>query len=85
MIIPTLSLQEDSGIECLQTIAMVMRDSDVSPFEVIHSGLIKGLLQNLTSQSGVLDRDLRLRQFNHVFLSCPVSMEPVSTILFLVL
>lgn len=50
-----------------------MEESDVSPFEIIHSGLIGNLLQYLTSQTGVPDRDLRIRRFLHVFLKCPVS------------
>ncbi|XP_070173831.1 E3 ubiquitin-protein ligase TRIP12-like isoform X3 [Littorina saxatilis] len=66
-----LSVEEDSGIECLTTVAMVMRDSDVSPFEVIHSGLIRALLVYLASQSGAVDREIRLRRFLHVFLHCP--------------
>lgn len=66
-------IQEDGGIECLEAIANIMEESDVSPFEVIHSGLIGTLLQYLTSQSGIPDRDLRIRRFLHVFLNCPVS------------
>ena len=67
-----LFLQEDRGLECLQTVATVMRDSDVSPFEVIHAGLIRALLLYLTAQTGAVDREVRLRRFLHVFLHCPV-------------
>ena len=56
----------------LKTIGIVVKESDVSPFEVIHSGLIQALLQFLTSQAMSTERDLRLRQFLHVFLNCPV-------------
>ncbi|KAL8586262.1 hypothetical protein ACOMHN_003777 [Nucella lapillus] len=66
-----LSVEEDSGVVSLETIARLMQESDVSPFEVIHSGLITSLLTFLTAQEGVLDRDTRLRQFLHVFLACP--------------
>ncbi|XP_076454353.1 E3 ubiquitin-protein ligase TRIP12-like isoform X2 [Babylonia areolata] len=66
-----LSVEEDRGVESLETIARLMQESDVSPFEVIHSGLIRSLLTFLTSQDGVLDRDVRIRQFLHAFLACP--------------
>uniref|UniRef100_A0A2C9JV53 E3 ubiquitin-protein ligase n=1 Tax=Biomphalaria glabrata TaxID=6526 RepID=A0A2C9JV53_BIOGL len=66
-----LSLQGDSGLDCLLEIATIMRESDVSPFEVIHSGLITQLLEYLTSTSGDLTRELRIRRFLHVFLNCP--------------
>ncbi|KAH9509428.1 Ubiquitin-protein ligase [Bulinus truncatus] len=66
-----LSLQGDSGLDCLLEIATIMRESDVSPFEVIHSGLITQLLEYLTSTSGDVTRELRIRRFLHVFLNCP--------------
>ncbi|CAL1542098.1 unnamed protein product [Lymnaea stagnalis] len=66
-----LSLQGDSGLDCLLEIATIMRESDVSPFEVIHSGLISQLLEYLTSTSGDVNRDIRIRRFLHVFLNCP--------------
>lgn len=47
-------------------------DSDISPFEVNHSGLIKALLSYLANVEGVLDRDERLRIFLNVFAGCPV-------------
>ena len=64
--------QGDSGIDCLLEIATIMKESDISPFEVIHSGLIKQLLEYLTCISGDVTRDVRIRRFLHVFLSCPV-------------
>ncbi|XP_059173399.1 E3 ubiquitin-protein ligase TRIP12-like [Physella acuta] len=66
-----LSLQGDSGLDCLLEIATIMRESDVSPFEVIHSGLISQLLEYLTSTSGDVNRDIRIRRFLHVFLNFP--------------
>ena len=68
-----LLLQEDSGIECLLEIATIVKESDIKPFEVIHSGLIKHLLEYLTITSGTVNRDVRIRRFLHVFLGCPVS------------
>lgn len=65
--------QCDSGIEGLKSIAVIMRDSDVSPFEIIHSGLIQKLLQYLTSSACAVPRDVRIRRFLHIFLNCPVS------------
>ncbi|RUS90169.1 hypothetical protein EGW08_002048, partial [Elysia chlorotica] len=66
-----LSVQGDGGLDCLQELATIMRESDISPFEVIHSGLISQLLEYLTSSVGDVDRDVRIRRFLHVFLNCP--------------
>ncbi|XP_041350022.1 E3 ubiquitin-protein ligase TRIP12-like isoform X2 [Gigantopelta aegis] len=66
-----LSLEEDHGIEVLKEISSIMHESDVSPFEIIHSGLVKKMLQYLTTTSGAVHRDLRIRRFLHVFLNCP--------------
>ena len=54
-----------------------MADSDVSPFEIIHSGIVGKLLAHLTvSDAGA--REQRIRHFLHVFLLCPVSMTTCS-------
>ncbi|XP_070537941.1 E3 ubiquitin-protein ligase TRIP12-like isoform X2 [Ptychodera flava] len=68
-----LALDEDHGIEALQEISTIMAESDVSPFELLHSGMIKKLLEYLTKQndSNVMSRDVRLKRFLHVFLNCP--------------
>lgn len=66
-----LSIQNDGGLDCLQELATIMRESDISPFEVIHSGLISQLLEYLTSTAGEVNRDVRVRRFLHVFLNCP--------------
>lgn len=66
-----LTIEEDNGIQALQEICDIMRSSDVSPFEVIHSGLVTKLLQYLTANSGIVIRDERIRRFLHVFLNCP--------------
>ncbi len=58
----------------LREICSIMKDSDVSPFEIIHSGLVNSLLQFLTV-SDARQRDHRLRRFLHVFLSCPVRLH----------
>lgn len=66
-----LSAEEDSGIDCLKAIAQIMKENDVSPFEIIHSGLVQKFLQYLTSTTGEVPRDVRIRRFLHVFLNCP--------------
>lgn len=47
-------------------------ESDISPFEVNHSGLIKALLNYLAEQDGPFDRDQRLRIFLKVFAALPL-------------
>lgn len=47
-------------------------ESDISPFEVNHSGLIKALLSYLASEQGSINRDQRLRIFLNVFAGCPL-------------
>ena len=70
---PYFALQ-NSDTESLRDIAEIMSDSDVSPFEIIHSGLVEKLLTYITVSDPQL-RDLRLRKFLHVFLGCPVSIS----------
>uniref|UniRef100_A0A3B5A3B0 E3 ubiquitin-protein ligase n=1 Tax=Stegastes partitus TaxID=144197 RepID=A0A3B5A3B0_9TELE len=75
-----LSLQVDGGMECLVEISSIVSESDVSSFEIQHSGLVKQLLVYLTSNTDrdLLSRDVRLKRFLHVFAGCPVpGMEPV--------
>ncbi|XP_077467263.1 E3 ubiquitin-protein ligase TRIP12 isoform X2 [Stigmatopora argus] len=76
-----LNLQVDGGLECLSEISSIVSESDVSSFEIQHSGLVKQLLLYLTSHTDrdLLNRDLRLKRFLHVFIGCPVpGAEPVS-------
>ncbi|KAJ8368138.1 hypothetical protein SKAU_G00081660 [Synaphobranchus kaupii] len=69
-----LHLQVDGGIECLVEICSIVSESDVSSFEIQHSGLVKQLLLYLTSNSDrdAISRDVRLKRFLHVFFGCPV-------------
>nr|XP_022913625.1 E3 ubiquitin-protein ligase TRIP12 isoform X2 [Onthophagus taurus] len=62
--------REDCGI-ALNELKEILIDSDISPFEVNHSGLIKALLNYLAATEGCVDRDQRLRIFMHVFAGCP--------------
>lgn len=67
-------VQVDGGLQCLLEISTIVSESDVSSFEIQHSGLVKQLLVYLTSNSDrdLLSRDVRLKRFLHVFASCPV-------------
>ncbi|KAI1882670.1 hypothetical protein AGOR_G00237280 [Albula goreensis] len=69
-----LHLQRDGGVECLAEIRGVVSDSDVSSFEIQHSGLVRQLLLYLTSDSDrdAVSRDVRLKRFLHVFFGCPL-------------
>lgn len=70
-----LTLQVDGGAECLVEIRSIVSESDVSSFEIQHSGFVKQLLLYLTSKSekDAVTRDIRLKRFLHVFFSSPVS------------
>lgn len=67
--------QVDGGMECLVEISSIVSESDVSSFEIQHSGLVKQLLVYLTSSTDrdLLSRDVRLKRFLRVFAGCPVS------------
>uniref|UniRef100_W5MNK9 E3 ubiquitin-protein ligase n=1 Tax=Lepisosteus oculatus TaxID=7918 RepID=W5MNK9_LEPOC len=69
-----LNLQVDGGIECLVEIRSIVSESDVSSFEIQHSGFVKQLLLYLTSNNDkdAVSRDVRLKRFLHVFFGCPV-------------
>lgn len=49
-----------------------MIESDISPFEVNHSGLIKAMLSYLASYEGSMEREQRLRNFLNIFANCPI-------------
>lgn len=69
----TACIQKLSTLQCREALIElrdILMDSDISPFEVNHSGLIKALLSYLASTDGVLDRDERLRIFLNVFAGC---------------
>ncbi|XP_008200479.2 E3 ubiquitin-protein ligase TRIP12 isoform X1 [Tribolium castaneum] len=58
--------------EALRELREILIDSDVSPFEVNYSGLIKSLLVYLADVEGPFDRDQRLRIMLNVFAGCPL-------------
>ena len=67
------SLMQGCDTEALQDIAAITRESDVSPFELIHSGLVGKFLTYLTTLNAE-ERQMKLRRFLHVFINCPVSL-----------
>jgi len=71
-------LKVDGGLESLVEISGIVSESDVSSFEIQHSGLVKQLLLYLTSSTehDAVGRDVRLKRFLNVFFGCPVRREP---------
>lgn len=66
---------KNEGLPALKELCDILKESDISPFEVNHSGLVEALLEFLT-QVNETSRDDRLRTFLHVFADCPVSFNP---------
>lgn len=66
--------QVDEGVECLVEISGIVSESDVSSFEIQHSGLVKQLLLYLSSsgERNIVSRDQRIKRFLHIFCGCPV-------------
>ncbi|XP_065365068.1 E3 ubiquitin-protein ligase TRIP12 isoform X3 [Calliphora vicina] len=62
-------------LEALLELKTILLESDISPFEVNHSGLIKAMLNFMTAEEGIVERDARLRTFMHVFAGLP--LEPM--------
>ncbi|ELK17134.1 Putative E3 ubiquitin-protein ligase TRIP12 [Pteropus alecto] len=78
-----LNLQVDGGAECLVEIRSIVSESDVSSFEIQHSGFVKQLLLYLTSKSekDAVNREIRLKRFLHVFFSSPLpGEEPIGRV-----
>ena len=67
--------QQPAGAEpALAEIGAVLRHSDISPFEVLQSGLVQQLTAFLTDGDGS-ERERRLRLFLHVLAGCPREPE----------
>ncbi|XP_040838793.1 E3 ubiquitin-protein ligase TRIP12 isoform X9 [Ochotona curzoniae] len=78
-----LNLQVDGGAECLVEIRSIVSESDVSSFEIQHSGFVKQLLLYLTSKNekDAVSREIRLKRFLHVFFSSPLpGEEPIGRV-----
>ncbi len=69
---------EELGTKPLEDLKSTVLETDVSSFEILHSGLIGALVKYLTSEdspdgmSPRKDRDSRLRRFSTVFLNVKV-------------
>ncbi|XP_050295827.1 E3 ubiquitin-protein ligase TRIP12 isoform X2 [Anthonomus grandis grandis] len=59
-------------VDALVELRDILIESDISPFEVNYSGLIKALLAYLADVTGPFDRDQRLRIFLNVFAELPL-------------
>jgi E3 ubiquitin-protein ligase TRIP12 len=60
----------------LLDIANIIAKGDVSPFEMVHSGLITKLFQYLTDDISIPnDRPARLKQFLNIFINLPLETE----------
>lgn len=72
--------QRDESLSALTELRGILLESDVSPFEVNHSGLIKALLQYLADETATAtgattlsrEHSQRLRCFLNVFAGCPL-------------
>jgi E3 ubiquitin-protein ligase TRIP12 len=62
--------------KALRDIANIIAKGDVSPFEMVHSGLITKLFQYLTDDISIPnDRPERLKQFLNIFINIPLENE----------
>jgi E3 ubiquitin-protein ligase TRIP12 len=59
-------------LKALEELRNILLESDISPFEVNHSGLIKAMLSYMTNENGNVSRNDRLRSFLYVFASLPL-------------
>jgi E3 ubiquitin-protein ligase TRIP12 len=65
--------------KALHDIANIIAKGDVSPFEMLHSGLITKLLQYLTDDiSTPHDRPERLQQFLNIFTNIPLENDEIN-------
>ena len=60
-----------NNLVALEELRDVLVSGDISPFELIHSGVVRQLLQFLTKKDDGL-RDDRIRCFLHVFIGAPL-------------
>lgn len=67
----------DDCLKALRELRDILMESDISPFEVNHSGLIKAMLNFMSVGNGPVDRDDRLRAFLHIFAGLPLDSKYV--------
>jgi hypothetical protein len=64
---------QNDNMKALRDIAHILAKGDVSPFEIVHSGLITKLFQYLTDDISIPnDRFERLKIFLNIFVQIPV-------------
>lgn len=76
-------IQKLATIDCheaLVELRNILIESDISPFEVNHSGLIKALLTYLACTVGYIEREQRLRIFLNVFAGLPQDLRTTDPI-----
>ena len=67
---------QEENDKALRDIANIIAKGDVSPFEMVHSGLITKLFQYLTDDISVPnDRPKRLKQFLNIFVNLPLETD----------
>lgn len=71
-IIQKLDGNMDDCVKALRELRDILIESDISPFEVNHSGLIKSMLHFMANEHGIVSRDDRLRAFLHIFAGLPL-------------
>lgn len=59
-------------VYALQELRNILIESDISPFEVNHSGLIKAMISFMTAENAIVYKEERLRAFLHVFAGLPL-------------
>ena len=74
-------LQIAEEVSSLEHIVTTVTDTDMSPFEIIHSGLVVALLSYLTIGDNTV-RNTRLRRFLQAFLRISVRLMYHCTYLF---
>lgn len=62
----------ESCLKALEELRNILLESDISPFEVNHSGLIKAMLNFMSNENGNVLRNDRLRSFLYVFAGLPL-------------
>uniref|UniRef100_A0A182S9X7 E3 ubiquitin-protein ligase n=1 Tax=Anopheles maculatus TaxID=74869 RepID=A0A182S9X7_9DIPT len=65
--------RREECLNALQELRDILMESDISPFEVNHSGLIRAMLNYMAyDENPLVERATRLRMFLHVFAGLPV-------------
>uniref|UniRef100_A0A182NQL1 E3 ubiquitin-protein ligase n=1 Tax=Anopheles dirus TaxID=7168 RepID=A0A182NQL1_9DIPT len=65
--------RREDCLGALQELRDILMESDISPFEVNHSGLIRAMLNYMANdENPLVERATRLRMFLHVFAGLPL-------------